>query len=678
MHIILGLTMSSTRTLLFFFLLMKVSCDYGFIFNGFNGVKNLSLDGASSITPTGLLQLTGATSNTMGHAFHRTPLRLPPPSKPFSFSTTFAFAIVSRNSDISGHGIAFVMSPTGNLSTAISSQFLGLFNRENNGNSSNHIIAVEIDTIMNSEFHDIDYNHVGVDVNGLVSVDSHTAGYYDGGGSSGDGSFKNMTLASGQAMQMWVEFSSEDSKVNVTLAPIGTPKPSRPLLSTAVNFSREIFEKMHVGFSSATGPWLTSHYILGWSLTMDGQAEPLDYAKLPQLPRFGTKRDLRALVTWLPLVSCALLLLAVAAIALIERRRVKFAEILEDWELEYGPHRFAYKELFRATKGFKDKMLLGRGGFGRVYRGVLPSSNAEVAVKRVSHESRQGMKEFVAEIVSIGRLRHRNIVQLLGYCRRKGELLLVYDFMPNGSLDKFLHGHPPKASLDWAQRFRIIKGVASGLLYLHQDWEKIVIHRDIKASNVLLDHEMNGRLGDFGLARLYDHGNDPQTTHIVGTMGYIAPELAKTGRSTTATDVFAFGEFLLEVVCGRRPVVQEPNGHQLLLVDWVLEKWSGGSLLAARDPRLRDDGGEERSAAEMEMVLKLGLLCSHPVPETRPSMRRVMQLLDGDDDGVVLRDLSPVNMGYSILSFLQSEGFDEYVVSFPSPVASLSSLSGGR
>ncbi|KAJ6815739.1 L-type lectin-domain containing receptor kinase IV.2-like [Iris pallida] len=528
MHILLvGRNTSSTRTLFFFFffflllfLLMKVSCDYGFILNGFNGLKNLSLDGASSITLTGLLQLTDATSNTMGHAFHRTPLCLPPPSKPFSFSTTFVFAIVSRNSDISGHDIAFVMSPTGNLSTAISSQFLGLFNRENNGNSSNHIIAVEIDTIMNSEFRDIDYNHVGVNVNGLVSVDSHTAGYYDDGGSDGgDGSFKNMTRTSGQAIQMWVEFSSEDSKVNITLALIGTPKPSRPLLSTAINFSREIFEKTYVGFSSATGPWLTSHYILGWSFMMDGQAEPLDYAKLLQLPRFGTKRDLRALVTWLPLVLCALLLLAVVAIALIERRRVKFAEILEDWELEYEPHRFAYKELFRATMGFKDKMLLGRGGFGRVYRGVLPSSNAEVAVKRVSHESRPGMKEFVAEIVSIGRLCHRNIVQLLGYCRMKEELFLVYDFMSNSSLDKFLHGHPPKASLDWAQRFQIIKGVASGLLYLHQDWEKIVIHRDIKASNVLLDHEMNGRLGDFGVARLYDHGNDPQTTYIVGHDG---------------------------------------------------------------------------------------------------------------------------------------------------------------
>jgi serine/threonine protein kinase len=135
-------------------------------------------------------------------------------------------------------------------------------------------------------------------------------------------------------------------------------------------------------------------------------------------------------------------------------------------------------------------MLLGIGGFGRVYRGVLPKSRLDVAVKRVSHESRQGIKEFVSEVVSIGRLRHRNLVQLLGYCRRKGELLLVYDYMPNGSLDKYLYGHEDdKAPLDWAQRIRIVKGVASGLLYIHEDWEQVVIHRDVKASNVLLDAE---------------------------------------------------------------------------------------------------------------------------------------------------------------------------------------------
>jgi len=163
-----------------------------------------------------------------------------------------------------------------------------------------------------------------------------------------------------------------------------------------------------------------------------------------------------------------------------------------------------------------------------VYKGVLSASGQEIAVKMVSHGSRQGVREFVAEVVSIGRLRHRNLVQLLGYCRREGELLLVYDYMENGSLDRYLHDqHAP--TLSWHERYRIIRGVATGLLYLHEDWEQVVIHRDVKPSNVLLDAGMNARLGDFGLARLYDHGTVPQSTRVVGTIGYLAPELMRMG-----------------------------------------------------------------------------------------------------------------------------------------------------
>ncbi|KAK1275392.1 L-type lectin-domain containing receptor kinase IV.2 [Acorus gramineus] len=140
------------------------------------------------------------------------------------------------------------------------------------------------------------------------------------------------------------------------------------------------------------------------------------------------------------------------------------------------------------------------------------------------------MRESVAEIVSIRRLRHRNIVQLFGFCRRKGELLLVYDYMSNGSLDKLLFDETERDRLGWSERFHIVRGVASGLLYLDEGWEQLVVHRDVNSSNVLLDGEMNARLGDFGIARLYDHGTDPQTTHVVGTLGYLAPELSKTGK----------------------------------------------------------------------------------------------------------------------------------------------------
>ncbi|KAF2289272.1 hypothetical protein GH714_033662 [Hevea brasiliensis] len=308
---------------------------------------------------------------------------------------------------------------------------------------------------------------------------------------------------------------------------------------------------------------------------------------------------------------------------MISRRR-KFIRVLEDWEVLYGPHRFSYKDLFIATQGFRDRQLLGKGGFGRVYRGILPFSNVQIAVKRISHDSSQGMREFVAEIATIGRLRHPNLVRLLGYCRRKNELFLVYDYMPNGSLDKFLY-RVPNCMLDWKQRFKIIKDVASALFYLHQQWVQVIIHRDIKPANVLIDNEMNARLGDFGLARLCDHGNDPQTSHVAGTPGYIDPEIVQRGKSTTCTDIYAFGVFMLEVTCGRKPVDPRTSPEKVVLIDWVMNCWDRGAILETVDCRL----GNDYVSHEAELVLKLGLLCSHPVAAARPNISSVVQFLDG-------------------------------------------------
>ncbi|KAJ6832856.1 L-type lectin-domain containing receptor kinase IV.2-like [Iris pallida] len=642
--------------------------DDSFVFNGFRGA-NLSLDGFASVVPDGLLVLTNWSTQAKGHAFHPKPFKFKSDTTPgttLSFSTTFVFAIIPEYSYVSGHGMAFVISHTTDFSTALPTQYLALFNLSDNGNATNHVLGIELDTIVNAEFQDINNNHVGIDVNSLNSTNSTGAGYYD----DSTGAFQNLTLASSVPMQIWVDYEGQDMQLNVTMAPVPMAKPSKPLLSSTIDLSSVMTDSMYVGFSSANGHLLTTHCVLGWSFKMNGTAEPLDYAQLPPLPLLDTKHKSQKLAIWLPLASCAFVLLVVATVVLAVKRRNKYAELREDWEQEYGPHRFSYKELFRATKGFKAKALLGSGGFGRVYRGVLPSSKLEVAVKRVSHESRQGMKEFVAEIVSIGQLRHRNIVQLLGYCRRKGELLLVYDYMPNGSLDNFLYDET-RPALSWAQRFGIMKGVASGLLYLHQDWEKIVVHRDIKASNVLLDSELNGRLGDFGLARLYDHGTDAHTTHIVGTMGYLAPELAQTGKATTKTDVFAFGAFLLEVACGRRPVEPGAAGQQLLLLDWVLENWKKGTLLATGDPRLGGDFPVE----EMETVLKLGLLCSHPSPDTRPTMRQVMLFLDGDS---TMPELPLAYKSIGVMSLIQRDGFDDYMMSSSTSVSHMFALSGGR
>jgi serine/threonine protein kinase len=195
---------------------------------------------------------------------------------------------------------------------------------------------------------------------------------------------------------------------------------------------------------------------------------------------------------------------------------------------------------------------------------------------------------------------------------------------------------------------------------------------------VLLDADMNARLGDFGLARLYDHGTDPHTTHVVGTMGYLAPELGHTGKASKASDVFAFGAFMLEVACGRKPVVQDaPRDNHLVLVDWVLDQWRAGTVTAAVDPRLGGDFVEH----EANLVLRLGLLCSHPLPGARPTTRQVAQYLDGD---LKLPELSPTYQSFNMLALMQDQGFDPYVMSYPmtsitaGTMSQMSDLSGGR
>ncbi|KAI7730866.1 hypothetical protein M8C21_013480 [Ambrosia artemisiifolia] len=302
-------------------------------------------------------------------------------------------------------------------------------------------------------------------------------------------------------------------------------------------------------------------------------------------------------------------------------------EAVESWELDLGPHSYCYKDLKDGTKGFNEKFLVGFGGSGKVYKGVLPDSKTEIAVKRISRQSKQGQKEFLSEVSTIGRLRHRNLVQLLGWSRNKGELLLVYDYMANGSLDKYIHsGNKPRMVLSWGQRFKVIKDVANGLLYLHEGWEQTVVHRDVKAGNVLLDSDLNGKLGDFGLAKLYEHGSTIVTTKVVGTLGYLAPELTRTGRPTTRSDVYAYGALLLEVVCGRRPIELKASPEELILVDWVWDKWREGCLLEVVDSRLKGEFNE----VEVTMVLKVGLMCSSDEPSCRPSMRQVIRYLEGE------------------------------------------------
>ncbi|KAM3254131.1 hypothetical protein ACQJBY_047951 [Aegilops geniculata] len=296
---------------------------------------------------------------------------------------------------------------------------------------------------------------------------------------------------------------------------------------------------------------------------------------------------------------------------------------LVDGELDQGlsgPRRFSFDELAAATDNFSNDRALGRGGFGSVYRGFMSDMNREVAVKKVSETSRQGWKEFLSEMRIISRLRHRNLVQLIGWCHGGDELLLVYELMHNGSLDT--HLYRSDYVLTWPVRYEIVLGIGSALLYLHQDTEQRVVHRDIKPSNIMLDASFTAKLGDFGLARLINDGQISYMTDTAGTMGYIDPESVLAGTASVESDVYSFGVLLLEVACGRRPALVQEDGGAVHLVSWVWDLYGGGSIRAAAE-RLRG----EFDGAETEGVMVVGLWCAHPDRGMRPSIRQAMNVL---------------------------------------------------
>ncbi|XP_022766197.1 L-type lectin-domain containing receptor kinase V.9-like [Durio zibethinus] len=646
------------KKFLVFFLWIKLatSSNQGFIFNGFSQNQSLELGGIAELRTDGLFRLTNTAVFQVGHVFYSVPFKFKSSSNAdaLSFSTNFVFAIVPENSR--GHGITFVLAPSKELAQVASGQHLGLLNFTTDGKSSNHIAAIEFDTFQNQEFEDIDDNHVGIDINSLTSAKSASAGYVY----NKTGKFMPADLSCGERIQVWVEYDGTKHQLNVSLSPIiRKSKPKFPLLSMDIDLSPIILEEMYIGFSSATGLQVASTYISGWSFQMDGVAEDLDLAKLPSVPSTGKKKSRKKqviLAVSLSLSGVFLLAFIFSAIFFLGRKKVRFTETLEDWEVQFGPHRFPYGDLFIATGGFNEKELLGQGGFGQVYRGELPGPKVQIAVKRIFHKSQDRMKEFIAEIGTIGRLRHPNLVRLLGYCRGKDELLLVYDYMPNGSLDRFLY-NKPEVTLNWNQRFSIIKDVASAVAYLHEEWVEVIIHRDIKASNVLLDDDLKGKLGDFGLARCSKHAQE--TTHLAGTFGYIAPELAKTGRATTSTDVYAFGAFCLEVVCGRRPVMPRASADKVHLVDWVFKCWNEEDILKTADPQLDKDS----QVGEIELVLKLGLFCSHNVAAFRPNMSQIISYLNGqasfpENLDTILRTNEPLEQSrdYSLTSTKVSVG----------------------
>ncbi|XP_030940952.1 putative receptor-like protein kinase At4g00960 isoform X2 [Quercus lobata] len=276
-----------------------------------------------------------------------------------------------------------------------------------------------------------------------------------------------------------------------------------------------------------------------------------------------------------------------------------------------------------ATDDFSDANKLGQGGFGVVYKAKL-SNGQVIAVKRLSNNSSQGDLEFKNEVLLVAKLQHRNLVRLLGFCLEGIERLLIYEFVPNGSLDNFIFDPIKCVQLDWARRYKIIGGIARGLLYLHEDSRLRIIHRDLKASNILLDFEMNPKISDFGMARLFElDQSESNTSRIVGTYGYMPPEYAMHGQFSVKSDVFSFGVLVLEIISGRKnsSFGNEENIENLLSYAW--KNWKQGIVSNLVDPMLKAS-----STTEIMRCIQIGLLCVQENVAHRPTMASVVLVLN--------------------------------------------------
>ncbi|XP_057530476.1 cysteine-rich receptor-like protein kinase 43 [Amaranthus tricolor] len=283
---------------------------------------------------------------------------------------------------------------------------------------------------------------------------------------------------------------------------------------------------------------------------------------------------------------------------------------------------FSFDTLFKATDKFHPSRKLGEGGFGPVFKGTLVDGR-EVAVKMLSHSSRQGKKEFENEAKLLAKVQHRNVVNLLGYCAHGEDKLLVYEYVSNESLDKLIFKPDKRQVLDWKRRMEIIAGIAKGLLYLHEDSHSCIIHRDIKASNILLDDKWVPKIADFGMARLFPEDQTHVNTRVAGTNGYMAPEYVMHGHLSVKADVFSFGVLMLELISGQKNSTYNLSLDAQNLLEWVYKLFKKGKSLEVLDPSIATSAVAEQVA----MCVHIALLCTQSDPTLRPTMRRIVVLL---------------------------------------------------
>ncbi|KAI9071920.1 hypothetical protein K1719_046126 [Acacia pycnantha] len=520
-----------------------------------------------------------------------------------NFNTNFTFEINSQGQSFFGDGMAFFLAPNGSKlphSPKIEGGSIGLIIGGNEtlfNSRDNPFVAVEFDIY--TDYWDPPGTHVGVNISSIRS--NATAPWFS-------------NVPAGRINEAFISYNASTYNLSISFTN-GSDASNNVVwqhLHHIVDLRNYLPPFVSVGFSAATGVYYAIHQIQTWSFYSEELPNIVAPSPIP-IPSQKTGRNATSLAVGLGVGG-----------------------------LRNGAQKFSYSELASAANYFKDGQKLGQGGFGGVYKGFLKDSNSYVAIKRISKDSKQGKKEFASEVRIISQLRHRNLVQLIGWCHERKELLLVYEYMPHGSLDSHLF-NKEQSLLTWSIRFKIAQGLASALLYLHEEWEQCVVHRDIKSSNIMLDSSFNAKLGDFGLARLVDHEKGAQTTALAGTMGYMAPECVTTGRASKETDVYSFGVVALEIICGRKPIISEAPEDKINIVQWVWDLYGIGRILEAVDSRLEGDFDH----GQVECLLIVGLWCAHPDQNRRPSIRQAIHVLNFETP------FPNLPSSYPILSYLE-------------------------
>ncbi|KAG4401680.1 hypothetical protein GLYMA_02G042900v4 [Glycine max] len=511
----------------------------------FNITNFSNPESASRIQYTGVAKIENGSivlnpliNNGVGRAIYGQPLRLKNSSKGnvTDFSTRFSFTIDARNKTNYGDGLAFYMAPLAfDYQTPPNSSDgfrLGLY-----GGSQDNIVAVEFDTCVN-EF-DPPMQHVGINNNSVASLEYKKFDIESNIGKMGHALITYNASAKLLAVSWFFEGTSSGF----------TPNDS---LSHQIDLMEILPKWVTVGFSGATGSSKEENVIHSWEFSPNLDLNSTNQEANNENFIIITKYKVQVKVVVVAVICSNIVVLVVISIItwlIIKKRRTEDGFDLD--KLAFMPRRFGYKELVAATNGFADDRRLGEGGYGQVYKGFLSDLGRVVAVKRIFSDVEDSEEIFANEVKIISRLIHRNLVQFIGWCHERGESLLVFEYMTNGSLDTHIFGDNSRRTLTWGVRYKIALGVARALRYLHEDAEQCVLHRDIKSANVLLDADFNTKISDFGIAKLVDPRLRTQKTRVVGTYGYLAPEYINQGRVSKESDMYGFGVVGMETLCGR-------------------------------------------------------------------------------------------------------------------------------